>query len=195
MLWLALVLFVSITIALLRGGRIANFADIELRGWWLLLIGFGLQAGAEFIPSTETWSRSVGVGMVLLSFIPLLAVVILNRNKPGMWLVGVGILMNLTVIAANGGMPVMEEAVRVAASYQGEVVISNYKHVVMGADTWFPFLGDVMPLRLLGVGQVISLGDVFLAVGLGRFLESELRRPVRWFKHGAHGESGSAVRR
>jgi hypothetical protein len=41
---------------------------------------------------------------------------------------------------------------------------------------------------------VISLGDVFLAVGLGRFLEAELRRPVRWFKPGVKLRGGSATR-
>ena len=47
-------------------------------------------------------------------------------------------------------------------------------------------------LRIAGIGQVISLGDVFLAVGLGRFLEHELRRPRRYFKRGAHAQPGSA---
>ena len=51
---------------------------------------------------------------------------------------------------------------------------------------------DVIPLRLGTLGQVISLGDVFLAVGLGRFLEQELRRPRRYFKRGAHAQPGSA---
>jgi hypothetical protein len=41
---------------------------------------------------------------------------------------------------------------------------------------------------------VISLGDVFLAVGLGWFIESELRRPIRWFKRGARAKAGSASR-
>jgi hypothetical protein len=38
------------------------------------------------------------------------------------------------------------------------------------------------------------LGDVFLAVGLGRFVEFELRRPIRWFKRGARAQAGSASR-
>ena len=33
MLWLAMVLFVSMAVAVLRGGRLTNFADIRLRGW------------------------------------------------------------------------------------------------------------------------------------------------------------------
>ncbi len=55
------------------------------------------------------------------------------------------------------------------------------------------FLADVIPIRIIQ-GNVVSLGDIFLAVGMGRFLESELRRPVRWFKHGVPSETGSANR-
>ncbi|MFQ5968460.1 MAG: DUF5317 domain-containing protein [Acidimicrobiia bacterium] len=191
--WLALVLFVSVTVALLRGGRLINLADIRLRAWWLLILGFGLQVASNFLPEDASWASSVGVGLVLASFVPLLILVFLNRDKPGMWLAAIGILMNFTVIALNGGMPVLTEAAQVASGSEGDVILDDYKHVVMDADTWLPTLGDVIPLRLLGVGTVISLGDVFLAVGLGVFLESELRRPIRWFKKGARSRSGSAA--
>ncbi len=193
--WLAFVLFVSIVVALLRGGRLINLAEIRLRAWWLLVLGFGLQVASNFLPEDADWSTQVGVGLVLVSFVPLLVLVLLNRDKAGMWLAGIGILMNFTVIALNGGMPVLTEAAQVASEYEAEVSFDDYKHVVMDAETWVPSLGDVIPLRLLGIGTVISLGDVFLAVGLGVFLESELRRPVRWFKRGARSKSGSAVGR
>jgi hypothetical protein len=193
--WLALVLFVSITVALLRGGRLRNLADIRLHGWWLLLVGFGLQAASELVPEEADWASTVGVGLVLVSFVPLLILVLINRGRPGMWLAGIGILMNFTVIAVNGGMPVLTEAAQVASSYDRELNISDYKHSVLDASTLLPTFADVIPLRLINVGTVISLGDVFLAVGLGRFLEAELRRPIRWFKHGARAKSGSAARR
>ena len=53
---------------------------------------------------------------------------------------------------------------------------------------------DVIPLRFVGIGEVISLGDVLLALGLGVFLEHELRRPRRYFRRGAQAEPGSATR-
>lgn len=196
MLWLALVIFVATTIALLRGGRLANLADIRLRQWWLLPLGFGLQATPALLPENAGWTTGVGVGLVLISYLPLLLLVILNRERKGMWLAGLGILMNFSVIAANGGMPVLAEAARAAAGYQDGVrVIYGFKHVALDADTLISFLADVIPVRLFGAGQVISLGDVLLAVGLGAFLEDELRQPVRWFKHGQRTEGGSASAR
>ncbi|MGQ0849190.1 MAG: DUF5317 domain-containing protein [Actinomycetota bacterium] len=192
MVWLAIVLFLSMAVALLRGGRLINLGDIELRLWWLLPLGLGLQFGVAALPSSwADWE----VGLILISYAPLLAVVILNRHRPGLWLAGIGVLMNFTVIALNGGMPVLTEAAEVASGFANEPLIDDsYKHVIMDARTRLAFLGDVIPLRLANEGQVLSLGDVLLAIGLGRFVEFELRRPVRWFKRGAQAKAGSALR-
>jgi hypothetical protein len=89
---------------------------------------------------------------------------------------------------------VLAEAAEAAGGFIGEGVSveASYKHVILDASTRLAFLADVIPIRMFNQGQVVSLGDVFLAVGLARFLESELRRPVRWFKRGARAQAGSA---
>jgi hypothetical protein len=104
-----------------------------------------------------------------------------------MWIAGIGILMNFTVIALNGGMPVMEEAVHLAGG-SGELVL-DAKHVLLTDTTRLPFLADIIPLP----GSVISMGDVFLAIGVGAFLEDQMRRPVPLFRHKVQGMPGSAA--
>ncbi len=195
MLWLAIVLFLALVIAMLRGGRLVNLGDIELKAWWLLLVSLGLQLGTRWLPD-ETWSETAGVVMVLASFALLMILVVLNRSKPGMWIAGLGVLMNFTVIAFNGGMPVLAGAAEVASGFTvAEPDISgSFKHVLLDETSRLVFFADVIPLRLVRVGEVISLGDIFLALGLGVFLEQELRRPRRWFKHGASAQPGSANR-
>jgi hypothetical protein len=193
MLWLAMVLFLSMTIAILRGGRMVNLGDIHLNHWWLLPLGFILQIGAQFVPrSAATW----GVALILLSYVPLLLLVIINRDRPGLWLAGLGVLMNFVVIALNGGMPVLAEAAEVASGFApgAPLVAEGFKHVILNETSRLVFLADVIPIRIANYGQVLSLGDVFLAVGLGRFVEFELRRPIRWFKRGARAQAGSASR-
>jgi hypothetical protein len=195
MLWLAIVLFIALTISVLRGGRLVNIGDIELKAWWLLLIALGLQVGAGWLPDT-TSSQTLGLAMVLFSFALLMILVWLNRSKPGMWIAGIGVLMNFTVIAINGGMPVLAGAAEVASGFTVSQpdLSESLKHTVLDETSRLTFFADVIPLRIAGIGEVISLGDIFLALGLGVFLEHELRRPRRWFKHGARAQSGSANR-
>ncbi len=193
MLWLALVLFIALVIAVLRGGRLVNLGDIELKGWWLLFIALGLQAGTNWLPEG---SLNTGVAMMLVSYVLLLIMVWANRSKPGMWIAGIGVLANLIVIAVNGGMPVLAGAAEVASGFTiSEPDLSNsFKHVLLDETSRLTFFADVIPIRLAGIGEVISLGDIFLALGLGMFLEHELRRPRRYFRRGAQAESGTAHR-
>jgi hypothetical protein len=193
MAWLAVVIAVSILVALARGGRFLNLSEIKLRWWPLLILGFGMQFAADRIPADRDWSHDTAVALMILSFIPLLALVWINRGEAGMWLAGIGIFMNFTVIAVNGGMPVLPQAAELGLGI--EVDPSDFealsKHVLLDDSTHLAFLADVIPFRLLRT--VISLGDVFLAVGLGVFVEDQMRQPVRWFRHGlSEGKPGSA---
>lgn len=195
MLWLAIVIFVALAVAVLRGGRLVNLSDIELRAWWLLFLALGLQLGTNYLPD-RGWSAWVGLTMVLLSFFLLMIMVVLNRSKPGMWIAGLGVLMNFVVIAVNGGMPVLAGAVEVASGFtvSDPDLSGTFMHVPLDESSRLTFFADVIPLRLIGIGEVISVGDLFLALGLGTFLEHELRRPRRYFKHGAQAQPGSASR-
>lgn len=195
MLWLALVLFIALVVAVLRGGRLVNLGDIELNAWWLLFLALGLQWGTNLLPQEDRW-ENLGLAMVLMSFLLLMLLVWFNRRKPGMWIAGLGVLMNFTVIAVNGGMPVLAAAAEAASGFTiTEPDLSgSFKHVPLDESSRLTFFADVIPLRLAGIGEVISLGDIFLALGLGVFLEHELRRPRRWFKRGARAQSGSANR-
>lgn len=153
----------------------------------MLFLAFGMQIGATYAPDDGT---NLPVILVLTSFIPLMAVVWLNRDQQGLWLAGIGILMNLTVIGLNEGMPVLEAAVELSGGTFDPETLSA-RHVVLTDDTTLPFLADVIPFP----GSVISLGDVFLAVGLGVFIEDNLTRPPRLFRQGAGGLPGSAAER
>ena len=188
MLFLVIVLVVSVVVSLFRGGKLANLPDIYARGWWMLIVGFGLQIVGNLLGEDQ---HTLAVTLVLVSYVPLLGVVALNRNAPGLWIGGIGILMNFIVIAANSGMPVSPEAVGLAGGDAGSLAALNAKHVVLDAATRFPFLADLIPLP----GSVISLGDVFFAIGLGVFIEDQLQQPLRLVRHRVQGIPGSAAER
>ena len=179
-----LVIGIAIVVGWSRGGRLGNLTEIRVRIWSLLIIGFGLQAAALFLPSDR---HSLAVAMILASYLTLLLFVWLNRDMAGMWIAGIGILMNFTVIALNAGMPVMIEAIEVAGG--AGIPDLSARHVVMSDATRLPFLGDVIPLP----ASVISIGDVFLAIGIGVFVEDRMRTPIPLFARGVHGTPGSAA--
>ncbi len=185
MLWLFVVIAVSVAVSLMRGGKLSNLAEIYARGWWLLFVGLGMQTAANFIGTDQ---RDAAVWLVLLSYIPLIGVVALNQRLPGMWIAGVGILMNFTVIALNNGMPVLPEAFELAGGTLENLQLDS-KHVILDGTSRFPFLADIIPMP----GSVISMGDVLLAVGLGVFVEDQLQQPLRLFRHRVQGLPGSAA--
>ncbi|MDH3605721.1 MAG: DUF5317 domain-containing protein [Acidimicrobiia bacterium] len=191
MAWLAIVLLISVVMALVRGGRFLNLSEIKLRAWPLLVLGFGMQVAADRLDLTHDGA----VTLVILSFIPLLIIAWLNRHEAGMWLVGLGVFMNFTVIALNSGMPVLPEAASIGLDRDITAIDFDAlsKHVLMDSSTRLAFLGDVIPIRI--IRNVVSLGDVFLAVGLGVYVEDQMRRPVRWFKHGLNESGAGSARR
>jgi len=186
MSWVVLALVFSALIGRLRGGRIQNLLDVEAKAWWLLIVGLGLQLGAGMLPTDQ---HGLAVALVLASAIPILMMIAMNRTAPGMWIAGIGILMNFLVITVNWGMPVLPAAIEIAGG--SAVAALEGRHVLLDGSTHLPFLGDIIPLP----GSVISLGDVFLAIGLAVFVEEQMRRPPRLFRHGVPGEAGSAVER
>ncbi|GMQ94567.1 MAG: DUF5317 domain-containing protein [Acidimicrobiia bacterium] len=185
MQWILLVLVISIVVGWIRGGKLRNLTEIRVRLWTLLPLGFFLLAASAFVPIDR---HGLAVALILISYLPLLLFVWLNRDMKGIWIAGMGILMNFTVIVLNGGMPVLEEAVRLAGG--GSEIVLGAKHVLLTEDTLMPFLADILPLP----NAVLSLGDVFLAIGIGAFLEDQMRKPLSLFAHKIVGVPGSAAK-
>lgn len=183
MSWLLVVLIVSIIVGVARGGKLANVSEIYARGWVLLFAAFAMQLLANMLPADETrWA----IGLILTSYVALLVTVWLNRLLPGTLIAGIGIAMNFVVIAWNRGMPVSTEAIRLAGG-SGEPLL-DAKHVLLDGQSALPFLADIIPLP----GTVISLGDVILGVGIGIFIEHQLRQPRPLFRKASRTDPGSA---
>src|SRR5690554_2307929 len=92
----------------LRRGNNRQLADLNLPGWPLALLALAIQLaimidfnlGRSFLAPAAPYLH-------VISYAPLLGFVYLNRSHRGMILVGLGLLLNLIVIAANKGfMPV-----------------------------------------------------------------------------------------
>jgi hypothetical protein len=99
---------------------------------------------------------SVGLGVLWIA---------LQRRHLASVLLGIGVGLNVAVVAANGGMPV--ESGALARVGRRDVDVTRgflYKHVPMTGDTRLSWLGDRIPVPIQR--NVISVGDVFMAVAI-----------------------------
>jgi hypothetical protein len=85
-------------------------------------------------------------------------------------------VLNIAVILPNGGMPVRTAAVVDAGIVESEEVaridVGSRRHLERDDDVLVP-LGDVIPLAPLR--EVVSVGDLVLAAGLGTVVFRLLR--------------------
>jgi hypothetical protein len=95
-----------------------------------------------------------------------------NRHLQGFWLLALGLLLNLAVIATNGGlMPISPETLRIVHNMQAEEVIDGRafgsKSIVLPVEeTRLEWLADRFTVPdQLPIQFAFSLGDVFLAAG------------------------------
>lgn len=93
-----------------------------------------------------------------------------NSHLRGLWFVGLGLFCNALVIFANKGhMPVSSDALfKVGMESYIPKLQQQYDavHTLMTESSRLWFLADVIPVRILGYTNVISLGDVYLMVGI-----------------------------
>ncbi len=172
---------VSILVALLRGGGLLRLGELRLRHGYLILLGLALQLFV-FSPLGARWEPWIGY-LYPTSLALLLLAVALNRDLPGIRLLGLGLFFNLLVIAANGGlMPISVEAARRARLFDVIATLQatgRHRHMALmdeGTKLWF--LGDTIVLGYpLPSAQVFSPGDILVALGAFIFLQWAMLGP------------------
>ena len=110
---LAFAVVAGVVVALARGGSLKRLADLSIRLAWLALLCLLVQLYVIYCPEDqlETQRTTQGILMVL-SYGALGYVVWANRRITGMTVILLGVVLNLVVMAANGGfMPVSREAI------------------------------------------------------------------------------------
>ena len=160
-------LAISLGLGLWRGGSLEALAETRLR--WVGLLVEGLLIQLVF----DLWdppglTRSGALAVLLISNAAVGAFLMLNRHVPGMLVIAAGLLLNVTVITANQAMPVSAAAAARAGLDPPPVVSDELKHERLDSETRLSWLADVVPVP--GVKEVLSLGDIVLALGLGRLV-------------------------
>jgi hypothetical protein len=152
-------------VAVARGGSLESIAATRFRWLWLLYAGLGIQLIFDFIFFDDV-TENQGLAILFLSYALIVGFIVSNRHLPGMWLVGIGLVLNVVVITANSAMPVSERALEIAGFESSAEY--GIKHEALSDATILPWLGDVIPLPR--TYQIVSLGDIVLGIGLARLI-------------------------
>ena len=162
----------ALIVGALAGGGLPRLADLKLRWTMLLVAALGLRLAAGLTRDTGIgadipvgWAYIAVYGLILAWFWG-------NWRVPGLQIAAVGIGANLFAVLANGGqMPIWAAAFASAGFTEAQLANDTF-HTLLRADTIAEFvargglLGDVVPLPIPIIRDVVSLGDLLLALGI-----------------------------
>lgn len=153
---------------------------VRFRLWPLVLIGLALQLVPVPTFDDPRFERWIGAGLLVVSYLLILAFVLENIQFPGFPVVFVGILLNVFVISLNRGMPVLDEALRSAygpdyrETRQELIEQGGAKHHLERPDDLLLPLADSIPIGP-PVRNVFSPGDLIAYLGVMWVLASATR--------------------
>ncbi len=164
----------ALAVRLCRGDGLRNLPTIRCAplavAAWLLQLALFVSPLAGVLAAWGQPIHFVSLGMLGVC-------VMANWQAPGVSLLALGMLLNIIVMATNTGfMPVSpsgRQAVLGADTALSDPGVRTEKTFLMRADTPLWFLGDVVPVALLG--KIYSVGD--LIAGVGAFVLVSRRTP------------------
>lgn len=166
----AIGLVLGVVVGTFRGGQLSQLSELKPRYASLAFAGLLLQ----LVNPPGSWP----LVLLILSFVLLTAFALANIRIVGFAAILAGVVLNFTVIAINGGMPVAREAI-IASGQEGTLAPllerPGVKHHLAGPDDRMLFLGDVIAVPA-PVSQVISVGDLFTYGGMAVVIAGAMRR-------------------
>jgi hypothetical protein len=176
------------------GGSISPLATLPLRGRWLVVVAVVAQAAGGVAAWAADSSTAYTLGLTA-SALAALGFCVRNLAVRGVPLVTLGLLLNATVVLANGAMPVSTAAAARAGTSTASIAAgSDPRHALADDATTLRNLGDIVPVPLPLLPEVASPGDVLVAAGLAELLclgmrRRRVRRPGTPLKHALRAQS------
>jgi DHA3 family macrolide efflux protein-like MFS transporter len=156
----------------LAGGGLPRLADLRLRWIWILglalLLRFGAGIAQQIAPEARLPLGAAFIAAYGLIFIWLWG----NWRVPGLQVAAVGIGLNTLAVTLNGGQMPIWSAAFTAAGFLPNALANDPFHFVLSAGSVADFVksggifGDVLPIPIPVIRDVVSIGDVLLAVGI-----------------------------
>jgi hypothetical protein len=156
-------------------------AAIPLRSAWLVLLAIVMQWPLLWAPAGPVQELRVQTGLFLASYVVLLAFVWRNRRLAAILIVGVGVIGNLLVVAANGGfMPITPQTLTrinpgtTVEQWPEGVHYGHSKDVIRAQEhTRLWVLSDILVVpRPFPWPTAFSPGDLAIALGIVGLLQA-----------------------
>jgi Family of unknown function (DUF5317) len=178
--------------------RTAKFRGFQFEWWELAAAAFALELLLYNPPiDSMPWTLTYGPWVWVATRLALLAAVLRNTRARGAWsgaclAMALGMALNTVVIVSNDGY--MPQSVEAAINVWGPERVGAdadpgrlQNTRPMDADSRLTWLGDVLPEPTwLPRANVLSVGDVVLALGMAAWIFSRLRAA------GATGDGGDS---
>lgn len=156
----------------LAGGGLPRLADLRLRWVWILGLALALRFGAGLLRQDD-----LGVDLPLgAAFIAAYGLIFVwlwgNWRVPGLQIAAVGIALNTLAVVLNGGQMPIWSAAFTAAGFAPAALAHDPFHFLLNAGSVADFVGrggifgDVLPIPIPVIRDVVSIGDTLLAVGI-----------------------------
>ena len=176
------VVLLALIVGALLGGGIPRIADLKLRWSVLLVLALGLRVAAATSQQTGIGDTLPLAWAYIGAYVLILAWLWNNWRVPGLQVAAVGIAANLMAVLINGGqMPIWSGAFA-AAGFDESALVNDPFHFILRVDSVSQFVargglfGDVIPLPIPLIRDVVSLGDVLLALGIFWAIVSSMTR-------------------
>jgi MFS family permease len=184
---------------LAAGGRLDNLLAVRLRWTLLIFAAVALRLSTEALLLRDVaLADQLRLPLLATAYGVLVVALWANRRLPGIGLALVGTALNGTAIIVNGGyMPVWDQALAAAGLTPAD--IGSPIHFVLAFDPPLEFLrhagplGDVIPIPLALLPNVLSVGDVVLASGLAFFVFASLLREPKLSDSGQAALDGAVT--
>jgi MFS family permease len=173
----------ALVVGALAGGGLPRLADLKLRWLWVLGLALAVRFGAGLLREGDI-GMDLPLGAAFVATYGLIFVWLWgNWRVPGLQIAAVGIALNTLAVVLNGGqMPIWAAAFN-AAGFTPDALAHDPFHFLLTTNSVADFVkqggifGDVLPIPIPVIRDVVSIGDTLLAVGIFWAIVYSMTRP------------------
>ena len=173
----------ALVVGALAGGGLPRLANLNLRWIWVLALALAIRFAAGLLRQGDI-APDLPLGAAFVAAYGLIFVWLWgNWRVPGLQIAAVGIGLNTLAVVLNGGQMPIWTAAFDAAGFTPDALANDPFHFLLRTGSVADFVrqggifGDVVPIPIPVIRDVVSIGDTLLAVGIFWAIVYSMTRP------------------